>query len=514
MDTEVNIETTLFPSVHTPMDTIFAEYRQQRANIERIAAFVHGDGMRGMNYFVDGMRVKHKNDYVNPSYLFEVEPAIGALDAAFWTKVMSYTDVIETMDAGSKNEWNRSISEHKTPPFERDTVETTIADLLLHRKDFFAKRVDGIWRRLSGEHITNAPQGFGKRMIVARMIDSYDLLSIESSNYIHDLRFVISKFMDNDVCNGATTYTCIDALVRGKQYGKWFSFDGGALRLRVYKCGTCHIEVHPEVAYRLNQVLSWLYPMAIPPEFRTKPKKAFKEFSLRHDLLSGSTLQALSARNISKRGDVYFLHGEEKSFTQELVSVLVYLGGVKHNSHGYVFDYNPSKVFSEIQRTGFIPEYQSYQYYPTPEIIARMVVDMASIQDDDEMLEPSAGQGGLADFLPAERTTCVEISQIHCKVLEGKGYSAICADFLAWKTDTLFSKIIMNPPFADSRASDHVLRASELLKKDGRLVAVMPASFRGKMVVPGFKHTWSEQNYSGFKNTGVSVVILAIEKQL
>ena len=37
-------------------------------------------------------------------------------------------------------------------------------------------------------------------------------------------------------------------------------------------------------------------------------------------------------------------------------------------------------------------------------------------------LEPSAGTGGISDFVPMDaHLTCYEVSDLHCKILEAKG---------------------------------------------------------------------------------------------
>lgn len=38
--------------------------------------------------------------------------------------------------------------------------------------------------------------------------------------------------------------------------------------------GTAHLDVHPEMAYRLNSILAYLHPAAIPESFRKRPKRA------------------------------------------------------------------------------------------------------------------------------------------------------------------------------------------------------------------------------------------------
>lgn len=46
-----------------------------------------------------------------------------------------------------------------------------------------------------------------------------------------------------------------------------------AFGIRVHKKGTAHIEIHPNLAWRLNLILAILYPQAIPPEHRRKPRR-------------------------------------------------------------------------------------------------------------------------------------------------------------------------------------------------------------------------------------------------
>src|SRR5574340_1280662 len=148
---------------------------------------------------------------------------------------------------------------------------------------------------------------------------------------------------------------------------------------------------------------------------------------------------------------------------------------------------------------------------------ARFAVELAEIGPGDTCLEPSAGIGGIADFLPAERTRCVEISDLHCKVLQAKGYDVVRENFIDWAhiewcKGTRFDRVVMNPPFSENRAQAHLEAAASLVKSGGRLVAILPASMCGKALLPGWAHAWS-QVYSGeFAGTGVSVSILTAER--
>src|SRR5690606_32014413 len=100
---------------------------------------------------------------------------------------------------------------------------------------------------------------------------------------------------------------------------------------------------------------------------------------------------------------------------------------------------------------------------------------------------------------------------IHCKVLVGKGYHTVWADFLAWGGE-VFDRIVMNPPFSEGRWQAHIQHAASLLADGGRLVAILPASAKGKDVLPGFDLTWSPIYDNEFAGTSVSVVILKAEK--
>ena len=115
--------------------------------------------------------------------------------------------------------------------------------------------------------------------------------------------------------------------------------------------------------------------------------------------------------------------------------------------------------------------------------------------------------GGLADLLPKERTECVEISALHCKVLESKGFRTQKADFLGWKAGS-FNRIVMNPPFSEGRWQAHTLHAAGMLRDKGVLVAILPASARKSFTVPGLQCEWHGPYDNEFAGTSVSVVIL------
>ena len=517
------------------VDGLVGQYRQARERIAAVAQFAEGDTCKAViDYFLSGNANEDRGRLsmqTSAAQMFQEDGAVAALNAAYWSKALNLTDVYDAMPQARREEWNKVIREQTAPEFEETVVRDTLVGLLNSRAKFLAERVDGIFRALSGEHVTNSPGAFRNRMIVANLVTSYGTTAWERVGFINDLRCVIAKFMGREEPKWDASSSVVD-FARRERRGEWVTLDGGALRLRAYKCGTAHLEVHPDMAWRLNCVLAHLHPLAIPPEFRAKPKKQSKSFVMMGRPLPFAVVALLASmekayvftentgpdawRNKYRRSEiknaVQFHSGAVSPARKEAERVLAYLGGVKvNNERGgeyFEFDFHPGDAIKEVAASGCLPDQKAHQYYPTPEGLAQVAVDMAQIGPHHECLEPSAGTGSLADLMPKTVTTCVEISPLHCKVLEAKGFNVAQSDFLKWESAYKFDRIVMNPPFSEGRWQAHLERASSLLAKDGRLVAILPASAKGKDVLPGWDLEWSRVFDNEFAGASVSVVIL------
>ncbi|MEQ9449315.1 MAG: DUF4942 domain-containing protein, partial [Rhodospirillaceae bacterium] len=191
-----------------------------------------------------------------------------------------------------RREWFNQIHEHECPPFDEATVRDNIGLLMAQRMDFLSEMVDGIFRGLSGDHVTNRPEGFSKRMIVDCCYTEFGT-SGRKQGLIQDLRAVVAKFMSRDHPRYGATSAAMRYFRRFT--GEWHLMDGGAFKVRVYKKGTAHIEVHPQIAWRLNQILAHRHPSAIPPAHRQRPKRAPKSVTLFERPIPFAVLEALSA---------------------------------------------------------------------------------------------------------------------------------------------------------------------------------------------------------------------------
>ncbi len=123
---------------------------------------------------------------------------------------------------------------------------------------------------------------------------------------------------------------------------------------------------------------------------------------------------------------------------------------------------------------------QEWQYYPTPESLARKAWGLFRNREFIRVLEPSAGDGALAKAAPGrsswqgQRVTvdCVEIDISRHTELRNEGFNVVGIDFLQFGSGSMYSHIIMNPPFA--QGAQHVLKAWDILW-DGEIVALLNA---------------------------------------
>jgi len=130
-------------AIETPLDRLFAEHRAKKLKIEAFAELASEKSGGILHYFVEASNVdEHDRRAYCVAPSFEAEPAVKALDAEYWQKAITLTDVLELMPAALRHEWSDQIRQHKTPAFEPATVRETLTTLLADRGKFFAQRVD------------------------------------------------------------------------------------------------------------------------------------------------------------------------------------------------------------------------------------------------------------------------------------------------------------------------------------------------------------------------------------
>jgi hypothetical protein len=167
-------------------------------------------------------------------------------------------------------------------------------------------------------------------------------------------------------------------------------------------------------------------------------------------------------------------------------------------------------------------------FFPTPQPLIDRMFAMAKVFKGETVREPSAGLGHIAEQIrlkyPENDLVVNEINYSLTEVLEKKGFKVSDhGNFLneTEKTDVIF----MNPPFEKNQDIDHVRHAFNLLKPEGRLVAIMAGNkhenSRNSKIIE-FLQMVEEYGYiqeneqgsfkSAFNSTNVNTIIVYLEK--
>lgn len=181
---------------------------------------------------------------------------------------------------------------------------------------------------------------------------------------------------------------------------------------------------------------------------------------------------------------------DRKRYTR-LDQVLREAGGAwNRRLRAHVFAKDPAAVLNRAGAEGTIHTRRDDDFFWTPPKIAEQVADWAGVRRGETVLEPSAGTGALLRALP--RDVELRAFAIERNVERRDELGTVCPwarildhdDFLDAQLgergmpDTI-DVIVMNPPFSKVGRGDyvdHVLHAFSLLRRGGRMVAILPAA--------------------------------------
>lgn len=172
--------------------------------------------------------------------------------------------------------------------------------------------------------------------------------------------------------------------------------------------------------------------------------------------------------------------------TYESVNKVIEMLGGKWNRklRGHVFEVDPTGKITDACMRGKVTDWkQDFQFFPTPRNIAEHMCDLAEINGNSFVLEPSCGKGDLADVI-YERSPAmlwgIEINPDMDVHLRNKPYdTAVNVDFLKEEISGFWDRIIMNPPFNCGHGIydiDHIMKAYSILADGGILVSVVSES--------------------------------------
>ena len=148
-------------------------------------------------------------------------------------------------------------------------------------------------------------------------------------------------------------------------------------------------------------------------------------------------------------------------------------GKWNRSAKAHIFPECPDVIIENILQTGeYTDEKKKYQFFETPEWLAKKLIEMADIQYGEIMLEPSAGQGRIASLMPG--CDCIELNPDNSRYLTDNEHRVIWDDFMDFEAPRDYDVIVANPPFTKQQDIDHVNKMMDIAKR--RVVSVMSAS--------------------------------------
>lgn len=195
-----------------------------------------------------------------------------------------------------------------------------------------------------------------------------------------------------------------------------------------------------------------------------------------NDAISGCTVD--SAKRIVYLPAIQL----DRTVYEALNKKLQGIGGKWNRSaKGFTFPHDPSELLESIKGGESIDIKKDYQYFPTPEKVADLMVEYIKLEwfDGAKVLEPSAGQGALVLALNRaiegiDKVDCCEISPYNLPVLAKVPTVVVVGEnFLDLPTEKLYDFIIANPPFTKNQDIAHTMKAWQHLKEGGLLVTLV-----------------------------------------
>jgi hypothetical protein len=147
------------------------------------------------------------------------------------------------------------------------------------------------------------------------------------------------------------------------------------------------------------------------------------------------------------------------------------------------FDRAKAVYFGKQKKNSRTKSREGADYFATPEPIGYKMVQWLQSKPGQSLLEPSAGDGAIARWMPDNTyNTVVEPSRdLTPKLMRNvAGAKVVESTFENFDLHNKFDGIAMNPPFGKGKdrggklAMEHVAKAYKHLKDGGRLIAIIP----------------------------------------
>lgn len=142
------------------------------------------------------------------------------------------------------------------------------------------------------------------------------------------------------------------------------------------------------------------------------------------------------------------------------------------------FDRAKAFYFGTQKKDARTKAQEGVDYFATPEPVGLKMVEFGDVRGGEDTLEPSAGHGAIARWLPenANRTAIEPSTALGSRLALNFDGKIISDTFENLHVANKYDVIEMNPPFgtAGRTAIDHLAKAATHLRDYGRIVAILP----------------------------------------
>ena len=179
------------------------------------------------------------------------------------------------------------------------------------------------------------------------------------------------------------------------------------------------------------------------------------------------------------------------------------------------FEKAKTHYFGRTKTTGRRDQRDGIDFYPTPEPLALKMVEWAGIRPNERVLEPSAGDGAIARYVPdfADLTMVEPSSDLSSRaLLKAPHGKTVESTFESYHLVNKAHVIVMNPPFGSGGATamQHLAKAAKHLRAGGRIVALIPT---GPSADKRFDAWWEGDDAKGLSlSAEVALPAVAFER--